>query len=84
VAPVAALMLSIAHYALTSSAWAEPANPVGVRALSREETALPRPRPEPVPAQGAENGRAIVAHDTKLPENFRELAKQPASRRFLG
>src|SRR5262249_17944447 len=84
VAPVAALVFSIALYVLTSSGWAEPANPVRARALSREETALPRPRPEPVPAQGAENGPAVVVHDVKLPENFRELAKRPGEPQIPG
>jgi len=84
VAPIAALALSIAHYVLTVSAWAEPTNHVRVRALSRGETALPRPRPDPVPAQEAENAPAVVVHDAKLPENFRELAKQPGEPQIAG
>src|SRR5260370_34338432 len=75
VAPVAVLALSIAHYALTNSAWAEQTKPI--RALAREETALPRPRPDAVPPERAASGSAAVTHDAELPENFRELARQP-------
>ncbi len=81
-APVAVLALSIAHYALTNSAWAEQTKPI--RALAREETALPRPRPDAVPAERAESGSAAVAYDAELPENFRELAKQPGEPQIPG
>src|SRR5258708_21957816 len=82
VAPVAVLALSIAHYALTNSAWAEQAKPI--RALAREETALPRPRPDAVPAERAESGSAAVAYDAELPKNFRHLAKQPGEPQIPG
>ena len=72
VAQVAALALTIGHYVLTNSAWAEQTKPV--RPLSREETMLPRARPEAVPAQRAGNGAAAILDGAELPENFRELA----------
>src|SRR5260370_19913931 len=82
VAPVAVLALSIAHYALTNSAWAEQTKPI--RALAREETALPRPRPDAVPAELAESGCAAVAYDAALPENFHLLDKQTGEPQISG
>ena len=75
-APVAALALSIAHCALTNSAWAEQTNPIHVRTLPHEQTALPRARPDTAPAERGENGAAAVTREVVLPENFSELAKQ--------
>src|SRR5437588_852986 len=82
VAQVAALALTIGHYVLTNSAWAEQTKPV--RPLSREETMLPRARPEAVPAQRAGNGAAAILDGAELPENFRELARQSGEPQIPG
>src|SRR5258708_23310230 len=82
VAPVAVLALSIAHYALTNSAGAGQTKPI--RALAREETALPRPRPVAVPAQLAVSRSAAVTHQAGLPKNFRERAEQPGDPQIPG
>src|SRR5262249_61199640 len=81
-APPAALSSALAfgNCARTSSGRAQSTH---AAPSTRQHIALPRPRPDASAPAQAEGDEATV-HDVELPENFRELARQPGEPQIPG
>ena len=80
----ASLALPIGPCAPMSSARAEPPRAVRSSPSAPAQLALPRPRPDAESAPQTESGADDLAHEGKLPENFRELARQSGEPQIPG